>query len=141
MVSPSETAISENSTDHCGLQYRTARSKNARQALSGPLRLAVRFSRWRGCIESLGSKSLLRHHPDYGASVTLELAGANAGDDRQRCQRDRPAARHLEQRRIVKNHIGRQFLTARFFETPGPQRLPQGTRHGIEFCGLRDLAI
>ena len=41
----------------------------------------------------------------------------------------------------MKNHIGRQFLAARFFETPRPQSLPQGVRRRVESCGLRDFAI
>ena len=41
----------------------------------------------------------------------------------------------------MKNHIGRQFLAARFSETPRPQSLPQGARRRVQFCCLRYFAI
>src|SRR3974390_3329295 len=112
MVSPSETAISENNTDHRGLQYASRDPGTRGKALSGPLCLAVGYSWRRRSVESLRITGRLRHHSDNDASVTLELAGADTGDDCQRCQRDRTAPRHLEQRRIVKNQIRAEFLPA-----------------------------
>ena len=60
-------------------------------------------------------------------------ANADAGDSREQCPRDRALTRHFDQGGIVKNHIGRQFLPARLFETPRPQRLPNILPDGFEF--------
>ena len=51
------------------------------------------------------------------------------------------AARDLDQRRIMKDHVRRQLLTVRFVESPGAQRLPQSLRCWIEIGGRRRCKV
>jgi len=63
-------------------------------------------------------------YADDRAAVTFELAASDSWNFRQRRERTRAAACHLDQCRIVKDDVRWKLLPSRLFETPGAQRIP-----------------
>src|SRR6185312_2314925 len=62
---------------------------------------------------------------EESCAIALELAGADAGDFRERIEITRPAPYHVDERCVMEDDIGRNTLVARERQAQCPQSLPQ----------------